>query len=59
MTAVYGPNQSSRWSDLWSEILRVRSLRSGPWVIGGVFNVVKFLDEKNGGHECPIQGPVL
>lgn len=45
---VYGLNQSGHQADLWSEILRVRSWRSGPWIIGGDFNIVRFSDERKG-----------
>lgn len=46
--AIYGPNQSGRRANLWSEILRVRSWRLGTWVIGGDFNVVRFSDVRKG-----------
>lgn len=49
ITAVYRPNQRDRRAALWNEILEINDHYNLLWVIGGDFNVVIFLEEREGG----------
>lgn len=49
VTLVYGPNDQHRRPDLWREIKGVREQSNMPWIIGGDFDAVRFMDEQRGG----------
>lgn len=42
---VYVSNDQQRRPQLWREIRRVRERYSMLWIIGGDFNIIKFMDE--------------
>ena len=48
-TGVYGPVLANLKENLWEELGLVRGLWSGPWCIGGDFNVTISLSESNKG----------
>lgn len=45
-TGVYAPNCNKERQKVWWEIGAVRGLFTGPWVVGGDFNIVRFPFEK-------------
>lgn len=49
LIGVYGPNAASRCYSFWEELYHVRSTWSGPWIIGGDFNVIRFGAGKSNG----------
>ncbi|KAG9446209.1 hypothetical protein H6P81_012337 [Aristolochia fimbriata] len=48
--AVYGPNSHAQRQEFWHELSAIIQLWSLPWVIGGDFNVSRFITEKSGGR---------
>lgn len=46
-TGVYGPNKVSERKFLWRELHYIRGLWEIPWVIGGDFNVIRRIEERN------------
>nr|XP_009596491.1 uncharacterized protein LOC104092571 [Nicotiana tomentosiformis]XP_016432332.1 PREDICTED: uncharacterized protein LOC107758988 [Nicotiana tabacum] len=46
MTRVYAPNCIRERREVWWEIGGTRSLFTGPWVVAGDFNTVRFPSEK-------------
>lgn len=48
VTSVYGPNESSQLSLLWSELDSIRNRWNSPWRIEGEWNVVRFPFERSG-----------
>ncbi|XP_015169579.1 uncharacterized protein, partial [Solanum tuberosum] len=46
MTGVYAPTCNLERQEVWWEIGAVRSLFTGPWVLGGDFNIVRYASEK-------------
>lgn len=49
ITSVNGPNSIQRRVDFWKELDDIKSRWSGPWCVGGDWNVVRFPNEKLGG----------
>ncbi|XP_070003185.1 uncharacterized protein [Nicotiana sylvestris] len=45
-TGVYGPHSNPEREVMWNEIAGVRGLWEGLWVIGGDFNVCRFVHER-------------
>ncbi|WMV57930.1 hypothetical protein MTR67_051315 [Solanum verrucosum] len=43
---VYAPNCNLERQEVWWEIGAVRGLFSGPWILGGDFNIVRYASEK-------------
>lgn len=48
-TSVYGPHNPTDRADFWLELNQVAGMWNRPWVLGGDFNVIRFLHEKKGG----------
>ncbi|WMV11477.1 hypothetical protein MTR67_004862 [Solanum verrucosum] len=46
LSSVYAPNSRDEREEVWGELGAVRSLFSGPWVVAGDFNVVRYPSEK-------------
>lgn len=46
-TGVYGPSVAKNKDALWKELGAVRNVWAKPWVVGGNFNVIRFLHEKS------------
>lgn len=46
MTGVYAPNCTLEREEVWWELGAVRGLFTGPWVVVGDFNTVRFPSEK-------------
>jgi len=46
MTGVYAPNSTLEREEVWWELGAVRGLFTGPWVVVGDFNTVRFPSEK-------------
>lgn len=46
-TGVYGPHHDSEKVGFLEELREVRSLCTGPWVIGGDFNMIYSAEDKN------------
>ena len=46
MTGVYAPTCNMERQKVWWEIGAVRSLFTGPWIVGGDFNIVRYASEK-------------
>lgn len=46
MTGVYAPTCNRERQEVWWELGAVRGLFSGPWVLGGDFNIVRYASEK-------------
>jgi len=46
-TGVYGPHQDADKMDFLNELREVRNLCTGPWVIGGDFNMIYSAEDKN------------
>lgn len=49
MSGVYVPNdreEREEREEVWWELASVRGLFSGPWVVGGDYNIVRFPSEK-------------
>lgn len=36
-------------SEFWEELKDIRGSWEGPWIIGGDFNVIRFVNEKSSG----------
>lgn len=49
MTIIYGPNSPKLRIDMWKEIRRIVEIVKHLWIIGGDFNVVRFVDDRLGG----------
>lgn len=49
ISAVYGANSSQRRNDFWRELETVTANWSGPWCIGGDFNIIRYPYEKPDG----------
>lgn len=50
-TGVYGPASPNNREAFWEELKGLRHRWDGPWVIGGDFNVIRFINEKNIGGQ--------
>lgn len=48
-TSVYGPANVDDKEDLWVELNQVAGMWNRPWLLGGDFNVVRFLNKRKGG----------
>lgn len=48
-TTTYEPNQRDRKGALWDEIMEISCRNELPWVIGGDFNVVRYVKERRWG----------
>ena len=46
-TGVYGPAIGRLREDFWEELGTIRGLWQDPWCLGGDFNVIRFLGERN------------
>lgn len=44
---VYGRSNPQIRHNFWEELYEVRRRWDGPWLIGGDFNVIRFMHEKN------------
>ena len=42
LSSVYAPNSRDEREEVWGDLGAVRSLFSGPWVVAGDFNVVRY-----------------
>lgn len=49
VTAMYGPNDQQRKPHLWREIREVRQRHNLSWIIGGDFNIIRFMNKHRGG----------
>lgn len=49
------PNVNNRRVQFWRELLAVNARWSGPWCIGGDFNIIKYPEEKLGGCSMSSQ----
>lgn len=47
LTRVYGPTNTTNRDAFWEELLEVRERWSVPWVVGGNFNVIRFVHKKS------------
>ena len=54
LSVVYGSNSASVRKELWRELIRISQVVQGPWLVGGDFNTVKEVYEKNGGRDLLI-----
>lgn len=54
MTGVYAPTCNVERQEVWEEIGAVRSLFTGPWVLGEDFNIVRYASEKKNGSRTSI-----
>lgn len=45
-TGVYGPASTTNREEFWVELKGLKDKWSGPWVVGGDFNVIRFISEK-------------
>lgn len=43
---VYGPISTTNRDKFWLELKGLKSRWGGPWVIGGDFNVIRFVSKK-------------
>lgn len=48
-TGVYGPASSSNREEFWEELKGLKRTWPSPWVVGGDFDVIRFVDEKSSG----------
>lgn len=46
---VYGPASTVNRDQFWEELKGVRVRWVGPWVVGGGFNVIRYVHENNSG----------
>ena len=44
---IYGPTKNNIRELLWDELGAIRGLWEDPWCLGGDFNIIKFLGERN------------
>ena len=58
VTFVYGSCVEGRRESLWGELRDARGWTGGPWLIGGDFNITRFLGERIGReiHMSGIRG---
>lgn len=47
LTGVYDPCRPQNKAEFWNELLQIRIQWGGPWLIGGNFNVIRFIHEKS------------
>lgn len=45
-TGVYSPPSTSNREEFWNELNEIKERWSGPWVVGGDFNVIGFVNKK-------------
>lgn len=48
-TGIYGPTTTFNRHEFWDKLHGVRARWQGLWVVGGHFNVIRFVHEKNSG----------
>ncbi|KAK1299942.1 hypothetical protein QJS10_CPB13g01063 [Acorus calamus] len=57
LTFIYALNLIAERQELWTDLQQLAQQISGPWLVGGDFNKVRFLREKQGGR--PLHGSML
>ena len=56
-TGVYGPHQDAEKASFLNELREVRSNCTGPWVLGGDFNMIYSAEDKNNDNlNCAMMG---
>lgn len=46
---MYRPTSTTNREAFWEQLKGLRIKWDGPWVVGGDFNVIRFVNEKNNG----------
>ncbi|XP_012853646.1 PREDICTED: uncharacterized protein LOC105973172 [Erythranthe guttata] len=56
ITFVYASCNRDERRQLWDTILSLSDVCTGSWIVGGDFNIILHLDEKNGGNAADLRG---